>query len=96
MQERQAQGGQDRRGPEVALDPVEDRGEPDELAGRVQREQLVDERLGAIDRGEARPRSAARTSSTPTSARARTRSSSSSGPWRLLRPPRWSRQTVQR
>ena len=46
------QRGQDRRGAQVALDPVDDRGEADQLAGRVEREQLVDDRLGAVDRRE--------------------------------------------
>ena len=46
--------------------------------------------------GANRPRRVARTSSTPTSAAIRARSSSSSGPERCSEPPRWSRQTVQR
>ncbi len=46
--------------------------------------------------GANRPRRVARTSSTPTSAAIRARSSSSSGPDRCSEPPRWSRQTVQR
>ena len=41
VEERQSQRRQDRRGPQVALDPLEDRAEPDQLARRVQVEQLV-------------------------------------------------------
>ena len=39
----------DRRGPQVALDPVDDRGQADQLARRVQGEELVDQVLGAVD-----------------------------------------------
>ena len=52
MEEGQPQGGQDRRGAEVALDAIEDGDEPDELARGVERQQLVDERFGAVDRRE--------------------------------------------
>ena len=52
VQHRQAQGGHDRRRPEVALDPLEDRRERGELAGRVEVEQLVGERLAALEDGE--------------------------------------------
>ena len=37
---------------QVALDPVEDGGQADELARRVEREELVDEALRAVDRRE--------------------------------------------
>ena len=50
VEERQAQGGQDGRGAQVALDPLEDGAEADQLARRVQVEQLVGQGLGAVRR----------------------------------------------
>ena len=84
VQEGQPQGGEHRGGAQVALDPLEDRGQPDQLARRVEVEQLVDEASRAPSTAGNRSRSAARTSSTPTSASARARSSSSSGRLALL------------
>ena len=49
MQQREPERRLDRRRAEVALDPFQDRVEPDELARRVQIEQAVDERLAALD-----------------------------------------------
>ena len=82
VQEGESQRRQDGRGPQVALDPVDDRGQADQLARRVEGEQLVDQVLGAVDRpGSARagrrgPRRPRRRHAS------RTRSSSSSGAWR--------------
>ena len=52
VQEREPQGREDRRRPEVALDPVDDGGQPDQLARRVEGEELVDEVLGPVHGGE--------------------------------------------
>ena len=54
MQEGQTERGEDRGGPQVALDALHDRAQGDELAGRVQVEQLVGEALGTGDVREAR------------------------------------------
>ena len=53
MQQREPERRLDGRRAEVALDPFQDRVEPDELARRVQIEQAVDERLAALDDREA-------------------------------------------
>ena len=47
---RQAERGEHRCRPQVPLDPRHDRGQPDELARRMQVEQLVDEVRRAVDR----------------------------------------------
>ena len=52
VEEREPQRGEDRRGPQVRLDPFHDRGQREQLARRVQIEQLVDQIRRAIDRGE--------------------------------------------
>ena len=67
VQEGEPERGEDRRGAQVALDPVDDRGQADELARRVEREQLVDE-VSAPSTDGNRSRSSARTSASPTSA----------------------------
>jgi hypothetical protein len=53
VEEGQAQGRLDRRRPEVALDPVEDREEADELAIGVQAEDGPDEPVAAVGDREA-------------------------------------------
>src|SRR5439155_9913420 len=52
MQEPEAERGLDRSRPQVALDPIEDGLEPDELAGRVKVEEAVDQPGASLDRGE--------------------------------------------
>ncbi len=52
VQQREAHGGADRGRPEIALGPLEDRGQRHQLAGRVEVQQLVDERLATVERGE--------------------------------------------
>ena len=47
VEEREAKRGQDRRGAEVALDPLEDGAQADQLPPRVEVEQLVGQALGA-------------------------------------------------
>ena len=59
MEQRKPERGLDRGRPEIALDPLEDRLETDELARRVQVEQSVDERLGTFDDREPVPEPAA-------------------------------------
>ena len=54
MEQGETKRGEDRGGPQVRLDPLEDRAEADELARRMQVEQLVGEGLRALDAGEAR------------------------------------------
>ncbi len=54
VQQRQAERGQDRRGPEVPLDPFQDGPESDQLAIRMEIEQFIGEVLGAIHDREAR------------------------------------------
>ena len=49
VEHRQPERGLDRRGAELALDPLEDRRERVELARRVEVEQLVGERLAALE-----------------------------------------------
>ena len=58
VEHREAQGGEDRCGPEVGLDPLHDRREGHELAGGVEIEELVDEIGRPVDDREpvARPR----------------------------------------
>ncbi len=53
VEEPETEGGLDRGRPEVALDPVEDRLQSDELAGRVKVEKAVDEPGRAVDDREA-------------------------------------------
>ena len=90
VEERQAHRGLDRGRAQVALDPLEDRLEPDELARRVEVEQLLDERVVAVDGREpvadrrARPGRAGRS---PRSGRGRPRRSSR-GAGRRRRPGR--------
>ena len=52
VEQGETQRGQDRRRAQVRLDPFHDRGQGDELARRVQVEQLVDETRRALDRRE--------------------------------------------
>ena len=52
VKQRQAQGGHDRSGSQVALDALEDGSETDHLTGCVEVEQLVGQGLGAPDVGE--------------------------------------------
>ena len=59
VEQREPQRRLDRRGAEVALDAFEDRLQADQLARRVQVEQAVDERLGALDDREPIPEPAA-------------------------------------
>ncbi len=53
VKEGEAKGGDDRRGPEVALDPLEDGAECRKLAGRVEVQQLVAQELAALEDREA-------------------------------------------
>ena len=96
VEQGETERGEDRGGPQVRLDPLEDRAEADELARRVQVEQLVGRASPRRRRRGSATRSEARIASAPTSAVTRRRSSASSGAWRCSEPPRWSRQTVQR
>lgn len=54
VEQGEAQRGEDRGRAQVALDPLEDRAEADQLARRVQVEQFIREALRAVDLGEAR------------------------------------------
>ena len=49
VEEREAEGRLDRGGSQVGVDPLEDRGEAVELPRRVQVEQLVDQRVVAVE-----------------------------------------------
>ena len=70
VEEREPQRRLDRAPPEVAFDALEDRLEADQLAGRVQVEQAVDQGLGALDDREAVPEPA-RATSAPSGSSAR-------------------------
>ena len=96
VEQRQTKRRQDRRGSEIgisirsriAASPINCRGvwSPRSSPGRS----------GAPSISGNLVRSSARVAATPGSAKARARSSVSSGDWRCSEPPRWSRQTVQR
>jgi hypothetical protein len=53
VEEREPKGGLDRLRPQVALDPLEDPRETEELPIGVEVEQVVDERAGVVGNGEA-------------------------------------------
>ena len=53
VEQREAEGGHHRRGPQIALDPFQDCPEADQLAARVKVEQLVGQSRRALDRREA-------------------------------------------
>ena len=75
----------DGRGTQVALDPLQDLGQPDELPIGVQAQDLVDQSPGRRARETGRAARATLADRTSTSA-ARARSASSTGAW-LLPPP---------
>ena len=95
VEQRQPDRRRDRRGAEVVLDPLEDRGERGQLARRVEVEQLV----AAAPRRPRAPgtgRASGCRSSRPSGSSARATSWASTGAWRCSPPPSWSRQTGQR
>jgi hypothetical protein len=53
VEHREPKRGEDRRGPELAFDPLKDGPEPDELSRRVEVQELLGQVVGAVDVGEA-------------------------------------------
>ena len=95
MKQRETHRRLDGRRSEVPFDPLEDGLEADQLPGRMQVEELLDERVVAVERREPvahrPPGRAARVGRLdPREVGIVDR------PWRWSPPPTWSRQTVQR